>query len=509
MTAATVTTRQVLVEGAVGHVNTLPEAQAAARLFSFGPFQLFPSRRLLLRDGQPVQLGSRSLDILIALAERRGDVVDKNELIARVWPGITVDEGSLRVHIAGLRKAFGEGGENASYVKTVTGRGYCLAATSGRPELSGETGRQAEIRVGHTPRLPMQLSQMIGGGEAVRKISDLLAANRFVTIHGPGGAGKTTTAVAAGHSQLALFEGAVHFVDLGQIKESSLLPGAIASIFGLSIQSGDPTRALLDLLRDRRMLVIFDSCEHLIEPAAALIERLFHAAPQVHILATSREILRVDGEHVFRFSGLDCPSDEEEQSTERIFSFDAPRLFTERAITSGYRFPLNDANAPVVARICRKLDGLPLAIDIAAARVPAFGLSEVARSLETGIWLFWRGQRTAQPRHQTISATIDWSYDLLGDDERAVLQQLSARDGFSSLDTVCEIARQALREPSREFHVIDKLVAKSLISFEVDESGARYRLLNSTRAYAREKVRDRNPERQSPPPSLSASSAIG
>lgn len=239
------------------------------------------------------------------------------------------------------------------------------------------------------------------------------------------------------------------------------------------------------------MLLIFDSCEHVIESVATLTERIFHEAPQVSILATSREVLRVEGEHVYRLSALECPLETDEQSAERVLSFAAPRLFVKRVVASGYQFELADADAPAVAQICRKLDGLALAINVAAAQAGTFGLCEIAHSLETRSWLLWRGRRTALPRHQTIAATLDWSYDLLSEAEQAVLRRLSVFKGFFTLDAAREIARQSSSDPSHDLHIIDRLVAKSLISFEVSDGVTLYRLLNSTRAYAFEKLRHR------------------
>lgn len=484
-------TRQFSTAAAARNIDTFAafsrngKSEPGETSFSFGPFQLFPRRRCLLRDGQPVQLGSRSLDILTALAEQQGDIVGKSDLVARAWPGITVDESGLRVHITGLRKALGEDCD----IKNVAGRGYCLVVPALQPQQAERSGHRAEVR--SIDRLPLQLDGMIGRNEAVTTIAGLLQSNRFVTIHGPGAAGKTTTAVAVGHAQLSSFEGAVHFLDLGQISEAHRLPVALASQLGLPVASGDPLAALLDHLRGRRMLLIFDSCEHLIEPAAALVERIFHGAPQVSILATSREMLRVDGEHVYRLSGLTCPPDRADLSAEQVLAFDAPRLFVKRVVASGYQFQVTDADALVVARICRKLDGLALAINVAAARVPVFGLPEVANSLESDAWLFWRGQRTALPRHQTMAAAIDWSYRLLGEEERAVLHQLSGHAEFFTLDVASSAARRSLQQRSNELQMIDNLVTKSLISFDVGEHGARYRLLNSIRTYALEKAQQR------------------
>ncbi|MBR1119920.1 helix-turn-helix transcriptional regulator [Bradyrhizobium lablabi] len=490
MTAATVTARKVSTTAAMVPFGSARDAGAEPS-FSFGPYQLFPRRRLLVKTGQPLQLGGRSLEILILLAERQGDVVSKSELMARAWPGITVDETALRVHVAGLRKALGDEIGDASYIKTVAGRGYCLVAPTRVAPAAG-AGRAIEVRADHASRrLPFQLDETIGRSDAVSRITSLLETQRFVTIHGPGGVGKTTTAIAVASSQLATFAGDIYWLDLGEIGDPQLLPGALASTFGLPVQAHDPTPDMLEFLRERRALLIFDNCEHLIEPAAGLIERILRMAPQVSVLATSREMLRIDGEHVYRLSGLDCPTDDEGLTAERVLSFAAPRLFVKRVVASGHQFELTDADALVVTRICRKLDGLALAINVAAAQVQTLGFAEVAWSLESGYWLRWRGRRTAMPRHQTIGATIDWSYNLLSEDEQAALRYLSIFKEFFTLEAALEIARHGLADPSRSLDVVDKLVAKSMISSDLGDRAPRYRLLNSTRAYALDKLRQR------------------
>ena len=456
---------------------------------SFGPFEFFPRQRCLLRAGEPIQLGGKSIDLLTVLVEHRGEVVDKNELLARVWPGMIVETSALRFQIAALRKALGEEMGDGSYVKTVSGRGYCFVARTGRPQSSEGSVVGGKMRP--VPQLPMPLEGMIGRDEAVGRISDILKINRLVTIHGTGGVGKTAVAVAVAHAELSSFAGDVHFLDLGSIVEADRLPDAIASMFGLPDQSTDPLPALLNYLKDRHTLLIFDSCDHLIEPASAIIERILRGAPQVSILATSREMLSVNGEHVYRLSGLTCPSDEGGgRSAESILSFDAPRLFANHVVANGYEVEITEADALLAARICRKLDGLALAIRMAAARVPSFGFSEVSSSLESGSWLRWRGQRTALPRHQTMAATIDWSYDLLCQEEQTVMHQLSVAQAPLTLDEACDALRHTLQSRHDVLRIIDTLVTKSLISFEIEGNGGRYRLSNSIRFYTLEKARE-------------------
>jgi len=209
---------------------------------------------------------------------------------------------------------------------------------------------------------------MVGRADAVYEISDLLMDKRFVTIAGTGGIGKTTVAVSVGHQLLEEFAGAVCFVDLGTLSDPLLVPGAVATMMGLPVRSDDATPGLINYLRDRRMLLILDSCEHVIGAAAALVESVYSAALRVHVLATSRESLRIEGEQVYRLSPLDSPPVGVELPADRILEFRAVQLFVERVRAGGRSFEFNDHYAGLVGEICRKLDGIALAIELAAGR---------------------------------------------------------------------------------------------------------------------------------------------
>jgi predicted ATPase/DNA-binding winged helix-turn-helix (wHTH) protein len=457
---------------------------------SFGPFRLFPSERRLEKAGAPVQLGSRALDILIALVENAAEVVSKKNLIARVWPDVTVDESSLRVHVAALRKALGDGQAGARYVTNITGRGYCFVAPIRGPSASPTTSVVVPEIGEPSYRLPARLSRMVGRDEVVGAIGTQLAEQRFVTILGPGGIGKTTVAVSVGHAQLAAFNGAVCFFDLGPLNDLRLVPSALASTLGLLVQSSDPTPSLISFLRDRRLLLILDSCEHMIDAAAALAEHIFEEAPQVHILATSREALRVEGEHVHWLPALASPPAGVELTAAQTLVFPAAQLFVERAAASGHPFAVTDAEAPIVAEICRKLDGIALAIELAAGRVGALGIRETAALLDNRFRLIWHGRRTALPRHQTLSATLDWSYDLLSEVERTVLRRLSMFVGIFILEAAQAVVADDEIDASQVVDAIGRLIAKCLISANVGHTTMHYRLLDTTRAYALAKLID-------------------
>jgi predicted ATPase/DNA-binding winged helix-turn-helix (wHTH) protein len=454
-------------------------------VLSFGNFSLVPSERLLTRGGVTLQLGARTLDILMALVSRPNEAVSKRDLIAQVWPDVIVGEGSLRFHMASLRKALGDGKNGARYITTLAGRGYCFVAPISR---SSEWPRAPAAEAADAPRtnLPSRPSRMVGRAAAVLMLSTQLAASRFVTIVGTGGVGKTTVAVAVGHEQVESFAGAVHFVDLGTLGDPNLVATSLASMLGLSFQSQDPTPSLMAFLRDKRILLIFDNCEHVIEAAATLAVRIFQNAPQVHILATSREVLRAEGEQVYRLAPLLVPPDDPGLTAAAALTFPATQLFLERAAVSGARLDLSDANAATVASICRKLDGVALAIELAAGRVAAYGLQQTAALLEERLSLLWVGQRTAPPRQQTLKATLDWSYGLLSELERVVLRRLAVFVGQFTIDAALAVVTSATVDQALVFGAIDSLVAKSMVASRPVGAMMRYRLLETTRAYALE-----------------------
>jgi predicted ATPase/DNA-binding winged helix-turn-helix (wHTH) protein len=451
---------------------------------SFGPFELVPSERLLIKEGAPVELGARALDILIALLSRPNEVISKKELLAQVWPDVTVEESSLRVHVAGLRKALGDGKDGARYITTLAGRGYCFVAPISRPSDHDNVNSV----VGGFPHvnLPSRLSRMVGRADDVRAVSGRLAAERFVTILGAGGVGKTTVAVAVGHNLIEGFSGAAIFVDLGALSDPNLAATTLASMLGLSVPTDDATSGLIAYLRDKRILLILDTCEHLIEAVAALASRIFVAAPQVHILATSREALRVEGEHVYRLDPLACPPDDSKLTAAIAQTFPATQLFMERAAASGARLDFRDAEAAIAASICRKLNGVALAIELVAGRVEAYGLQQTAALLDQSLTRLWQGQRNAPPRQKTLQATLDWSYRLLSELERVVLRRLAVFVGHFTIEVALAVVASADVDQALVFGVIDSLVGKSMVATHPVGAMMRYRLLDTTRAYALE-----------------------
>jgi predicted ATPase/DNA-binding winged helix-turn-helix (wHTH) protein len=453
---------------------------------SFGPFRLLPARRLIERNGLRVQMGDRALDLLIALIDQAGEVVDKRRLIERVWPRVVVDESNLRVHVAALRKALGDGQSGARYIANIQGRGYAFVAPLSPAEGRAATEHEAPTDLRHN--LPAPLRRMVGHSDTIRALTAELAAQRFVSIVGPGGIGKTTVAVAVGHSALRDFGGMVRFVDLGTLSDPTLVGGTIASALGISLQSDDPVPGLVKYLRDQRALLILDSCEHVIEAASSIAERIFQEAPAMRILATSREALRVEGEYVYHLLPLEYPPENSDLTAAEIVEFPAVQLFVQRAAASEAAFILNDSDAAIVGEICRKLDGIALAIELTAGRVPTFAVREITALLSKRFELLWQGRRTALPRHQTLHAALEWSFDLLSNLEALIFQRLSIFVGTFTLEAVLSVMAEKDLNEADVAEAFAALVAKSLVAVETMRGLARYRLLDTTRAYAREKL---------------------
>jgi predicted ATPase/DNA-binding winged helix-turn-helix (wHTH) protein len=453
----------------------------------FGPFDLSSKERVLRRDGAVLPLGSRALDILIYLAGRPGQVIAKQELIDHVWPEVTVEEGTVRVHVAAIRKALGDGQFGNRYIANIKGRGYSFVGTV--VPLQGTTeGRSAQFR--HPGRLPLRPIMMIGRETVVREVSDKLRDDRFVTLLGPGGIGKTTIALAVGRAVAEEFGGKVHFVDLESLTDPRHVAGAIATSLGLALKSRDPGRELVDLVRSQKILIILDSCEHVIEAVALVAEQLYQETEQIHLLTTSREALKVEGERCWRVLPLDFPPDATAQTTNVALRYPAVQLFVRRVAARARSVVLTDEEAPFVAEMCRRLDGMPLAIELAAGQVAVLGLKNTVARLVSRLELLKLSHRTAVPRHRTLKATLDWSFDLLSGAERIVLRRVAPFVGHFTLEGARYVACEQSSVDAEIFDAIAGLVEKSLIVAGLDDGQQRYRLLNTTRAYALEKLEE-------------------
>jgi predicted ATPase/DNA-binding winged helix-turn-helix (wHTH) protein len=460
---------------------------SSERSISFAPFRLFPEQRLLLEGDNPVRVGSRALDILTALVERPGELVGKDELIARVWRGTFVEDGNLKFQVGALRRALGDGRGGRRYIAASAGQGYRFVAPVSVAQAPAAAAlATAPTRQNHN--LPQQLTRLIGRADATSRIVARLPRHRFLSIVGPGGIGKTAVAIAAAEASVNTYEHGVWFVDLAPLGDARLVPSAIGQVLGFDIRSDDPVAGLVGALRDRRLVLVLDNCEHVIEAAASLAVAILRGAADVHILATSREPLRVEGEYVQRLPPLASGPPSTPLGAAEALAFPAVELFVERAAERLGEFELTDENAPIVAEICLKLDGIPLAIELAAARIETFGVRGLATHLDDRFRLLTSGRRSGPPRHRTLRAALDWSYDVLSDGERAVLRRLGIFMRGFTLDAACAVVADPGLLKGDVIDAVAGLVEKSLAIVETTETEPRLRLLETTRAYAFERL---------------------
>jgi predicted ATPase/DNA-binding winged helix-turn-helix (wHTH) protein len=456
------------------------ETSRPTEIIAFGPFRLSAAGRRLTRGEEKVALGSRALDILIALVENPGQVVSRRQLVDRAWPDLVVEEANLRVHIANLRKALGDRQDGARYIANIPGRGYSFVA-----EVERTAARAVQpASTPPTHNLPPQSTRIVGREGAVAALTELLTQHRFVSVVGPGGMGKTTVALAVAHALADNFDNEVVFVDLSPLADGSHVASTVASALGFAAQTEDLASALSNFLAGRRVLLVLDNCEHVIEAATALAERLLGRAREVFILTTSREALRAQGEHVHLLRPLDSPAPGVPLTAVEALAWPSVQLFMERAIAGGYRAALTDDDAPIVSTICQRLDGIALAIELAASRVATYGIQGTADLLDHRFKLLWQGRRSALPRHQTMQALLDWSYNLLSKRESLVLCRLAIFSGSFTLDAAQSVAADAEIQGVDAVETLASLVDKSLVSTSMSASSVRYRLLDVTRSYA-------------------------
>jgi len=335
--------------------------------------------------------------------------------------------------------------------------------------------------------LPLQLTHLVGREDDLAEVEDLLAKHRLVTLVGAGGVGKTRLSLQVAAELLDKFEDGVWFVDLAPLAEAALIPTTTAGLFGVS-ETGDRsiTDSLVHALKPRKLLIVLDNCEHLVEGAARLADTLLRGCAHLRILASSREGLGIEGEVVLRVPSLAVPSTDEKLGAIEAKRYGAIALFVERASAADRRFVLTDENAGAVARICEQLDGIALAIELAATRVKVLSVEQLANRLADRFRILTAGNRTALPRQQTMRALIDWSYDLLTDEEKTLFRRLSVFAGGWTIDAASAVCADLKIDALDILELLSALVDKSMVVSELAGAAQRYRLLASTRQYASE-----------------------
>ncbi len=446
---------------------------AGGRLY-FDGFVLAPDERRLTRDGAPVELGGRSFDLLLALLEQPGRIIPKRELVRRVWPDVSVEDVALRFHMTRLRKALGDGHGGRRLITTQVGVGYGFVGVMTRAEARPiSPPRPNEVRPKTT--LPSRSDRLIGRETELRALGERAAGAGLLTISGPAGVGKTALAIEISHDLVPGFDDGATFVDLAAVPSPDMLIPAVATALGLMAAANSSISVVLDYLRDRRLLLILDTAEHLIEATALLCELIIATAPDVQILATSRQPLRARNERVHRLAPH-APSA-------------AVELFMHHVSTAGGLVDALGNDAPAIAELCRRLGGLALPVEIAAIRAATHGIDATSRMLGDRLSLFWPGRRTAAPHQQTLKASLDWSFDLLSVAERDVLGRVSALDATFSLETAFAAISGGPLDRATLAATLDDLTDKSLILVDA----GLYRCSELIRLYASEHLSVRGP----------------
>jgi predicted ATPase/DNA-binding winged helix-turn-helix (wHTH) protein len=468
---------------------------AVGERLKFGEFELAPVARALWRRGEEIRLGSRALDILIALASRPGQIVSKDDLTQLVWRGAFVDETALRVGISAVRKALGNGGDQ--YIATVPGRGYCFVLDV-ETTVAKPTAASPHFERLKPQRLPAQIARVVGRDEVIVALAAEATRRRLLSLVGSGGIGKTTVAVAVADRLRTAFD-AVAFVDLAPIESGTQMSAAAAAALGLNLRlQENPVDEITVAVEDRSVFIVLDNCEHLIDLAAAFVEALLSSAPGVTILATSRERLRAAGEWVHQLSPLEAPPESSTVSAEEVRGYPAVELFEERAAFALGGYQISDTDAPYVAEVCRRLDGIALAIELAAGRLAGLGVQGLANSLEDCFSILTHGRRTALPRHQTLRATLDWSYRLLSPEDQAALRCLSVFNGSFTPEDAAFVMGPLIHFGEANDR-LTSLLDKSLVVARLEGRTFRYHLLDTTRAYGQDKLEESgeaNPQRR-------------
>jgi predicted ATPase/DNA-binding winged helix-turn-helix (wHTH) protein len=448
---------------------------------AFGPYLLHANLRLLERNGVAVQLGDRAFDILCVLTEHAGQIVTNRDLLVKVWGKVVVGAGSLRFHINALRKVLAQDGTTVHYIKSVTRRGYTFIAPVRKATPDSPVAETAQtLGLGRIPKRP---TDIIGRAAEIKEIAGLLSQSRFVTLVGSGGVGKTTVALELAYRLRDEFD-LTCFVDLDTIKEPSLVTRAVAAAAGLVVFSASPASSVIASFRDKRVLLILDSCERVLEASAMLSEQILEGCATVSVLATSQEALRADGERTYHLGPLRAPADATQLSCEAALGYPAIELFVARAHAALPRFQLTAENGTDIGAICRSVDGIPLAIELAAGRVGTLALPTIANLLNTQFALSWPGRRTAAERHRTLGGAIAWAVDLLNDEERVVLCRLGVFSAPFTLEAAQCVACAADIQSASVAIALGSLVARSLVSSSCIDGSTHFWLLGVMRAFS-------------------------
>lgn len=451
--------------------------------YEIGPFRLDPEAGVLTRDGVPTALGARAVAVLKTLVEHPDEFVSKARIIDAAWPNLVVEEGNLSVQVAAIRRVLSSA-DGGRWIETLSKRGYRFSGPlATRPHTQAPVAGVSTRR----PNIPEPLTSFIGRERDLVEIKRLLPVRRLITLLGTGGIGKTRLALQVADENADDYTDGVWLAELASINDPSLVPASVAQALGVHERTGTPlTNTLCAHLRSLKLLLILDNCEHLLDACATLIEAILRGTSQVTVIATSREPLRVAGEQTYNLPTLSLP--DLTASMETVASSEAVQLFVERVQQQqpGFRMTLDRSSA--VAELCVQLDGIPLALELAAARVRSLSIEQINARLGDRFRLLTTGSRTALPRHQTLRAALDWSFHLLAASDRAVLRRLAPFAGSFTLEAAASVVSDEGIDQYAVLDLLSQLVDRSLVVADTIDGGGRYRLLETTRAYALEKL---------------------
>lgn len=462
-------------------------------IYQFDDCELDPGRVVLRRNGEAVAVEPQVFDVLRCLIERRGQVVTKEELLDTVWGDRFVSESALTSRIKSVRRAIGDDGASQRFIRTVHGKGYEFVV----PVLEQRDPREASVdddrrRPGPVATsaqrspIPLAVHDLFGRDDTLDELGAELRRARLLTIVGPGGVGKTSVALELARRTAADHRDGVVLVELVGVGSQDEALAAVATALDVSVRQHDSIdAAIVDVLRPQQLLLVLDNCEHLVEPVATVAEKVLQTASDVTILATSRESLAIAGERVYYVEPLDV-SGLGDLALEELAAVPAVSLFVERAHAADARFQLTATNSAAVVEICRRLDGIPLALELAASRAAALDVTDIARRLDERLRLLQAVRRGADPRHRRLLDTISWSYDLLDHDAQNLFTELAVFAGPFDLD-----AAEAVCEEPDVLDLLTGLSQRSMISVRRPASGGtRYEILETLREFGRSRIDD-------------------
>jgi predicted ATPase len=446
--------------------------------YRFGRFELQPEERQLLADGTAIRVTPHAFDLLVVLLERAGHLVTKEQLLALVWARVVVEENTLQVHISALRKLLGP-----DVIATVPGRGYRFVLDVVRPDAASATGPRHN--------LPNQLTSFIGREKEITHVTELLGSARLLTLTGAGGCGKTRLALRVAEGLADSYKDGCWVVELASLGDPTLIPKTVASVFAIEEQPGkDTSDRLGDWLESRDLLLVLDNAEHLLGACASLTERLLRRCNGLRVLVSSREPLGVAGERTYRVPSLSVPEPQHGAASEAALGCEAARLFIERARLHRPDLAVTIKDAAPLTSICRRLDGIALAIELAAPRVRVMSIAELSVRLDDRFDVLTSGSRTALPRHRTLRSLIDWSYDLLSEPEKAMLRHASVFAGGWTIEAAERVCTNERIERSDVLDLLTSLTDKNLVVADTHDEATRFGLLETVRQYAQDRLRE-------------------